>query len=186
MCNHSYAMPARSTKWLFLAYTLPSEPSKARVSLWRRLKKLGAINFEALWVLPHSTKRVAEAQALIAEIERQQGHGLLVVGTVLDQAQEERIREAFVGSRNQEYEELIEKCGDYAKEIAFEIGRKNFIFAEVEENEEELEKLKEWLKKIERREIVEAPLHREAIEKVAECERLFEDFSRRVYEHVST
>lgn len=179
-------MAARATKWLFLAYTLPSEPSRVRVALWRRLKKLGAINFEALWVLPHSAKRLAEAQALLAEIERQQGRGVLVVGTVVDKAQEERIREAFVGSRNQEYQELIEKCGDYAKEIEFEIGRRNFIFAEVEENEEELEKLKQWLKKIERRDLVEAPLHREAVEKVAECERLFEDFSRRVYEHLST
>jgi hypothetical protein len=182
----SVTMPPRPTKWIFLGYTLASEPSKARVALWRRLKKLGAINFEALWVLPHSTKRVAEAQALIAEIERQQGHGVVVVGTVPDEQQEERIRAAFVGSRNQEYQELIEKCGDYAKEIEYEIGRRNFIFAEVEENEEELEKLKDWLRKIERRDLVDAPLHGVAVAKVADCERLFEDFSRRVYEHAST
>jgi hypothetical protein len=155
------------------------------VALWRRLKKLGAINFENLWVLPHSAKRATEAQALVADVEGQQGHGVVVVGTVLDSTQEGRIREAFMSSRNQEYQELIEKCADYAKEIEFEVGRKNFIFAEVEENEEELEKLKEWLKKIERRDIVGAPLRREAAEKVAQCEELFEDFSKTVYEHAS-
>jgi superfamily I DNA and RNA helicase len=72
---------------------------------------------------------------------------------------------------------------DYAKEIEFEISRQNFIFAEVEENEEELEKLKLWLKKVEKRDIVEAPLHKEAIEQIKACEALFQDFAQRVYEH---
>jgi len=171
-------------RWLFITYTLPSEPSKARVAVWRKLRKLGAINHQALWILPYSRQRIKDVTSLIVEIELQRGQGLVVVGALLDKAREEHVREAFSRSRDEEYHELIAKCDDYAKEIEFEVGRKNFIFAEVEENEEELRKLTEWLTKIERRDVMDASLHRKAVEKVARCEKLFDEFSKMVYEHV--
>jgi hypothetical protein len=170
-------------KWLFFSYTLPSRPSRARVSIWRQLKKLGAVNYQSVWVLPYSSDRINEINKLIRDIENWKGEGLLVEGKVLNAGQEERINAAFVASRNEEYREIIGKCDDYVKEIEFEIGRQNFIFAEVEENEEELEKLKQWLKKVEKRDIVEAPLRKEALERIKGCEDLFQDFALKVYEH---
>lgn len=170
-------------RWLFFSYTLPSRPSRARVSIWRQLKKLGAISYQSVWVLPYSSERVNEVIRLIQNIESWKGEGLLIDGKVLNTAQEERINRAFVESRDEEYREIISKCEDYAKEIEFEIGRQNFIFAEVEENEEELEKLKQWLKKVEKRDIVEAPLRKEAVQKIQSCEDLFQDFALKVYEH---
>ncbi|MBI5571241.1 MAG: chromate resistance protein ChrB [Desulfomonile tiedjei] len=170
-------------KWMFFSYTLPSRPSRARVSVWRQLRKLGAVNYQSLWVLPHSTERLAEIRKLIEDIEGWKGQAILIEGKVLNKDHEDRIRKAFIESRDEEYGEIIEKCKDYAKEIRFETSRQNFIFAEVEENEEELEKLKLWLKKVEKRDIVEAPLHKQAVEKVKACEALFQDFALRVYEH---
>ena len=170
-------------RWLFFSYTLPSRPSRARVSIWRQLKKLGAISYQSVWVLPYSSERVNEVNKLIQDIESWKGEGLLIDGKVLNRDQEERINRAFVESRDEEYREIISKCEDYAKEIEFEIGRQNFIFAEVEENEEELEKLKQWLKKVEKRDIVEAPLRKEAVQKIQGCEDLFQDFAMKVYEH---
>lgn len=170
-------------RWLFFSYTLPSRPSRARVSIWRQLKKLGAISYQSVWVLPYSSERVNEVNKLIQDIESWKGEGLLIDGKVLNRDQEERINRAFVESRDEEYREIISKCEDYAKEIEFEIGRQNFIFAEVEENEEELEKLKQWLKKVEKRDIVEAPLRKEAVQKIQGCEDLFQDFALKVYEH---
>ena len=171
-------------KWLFFSYTLPSRPSRARVSIWRQLRKLGAINYQAVWVLPHSAERLGEIRKLIEDIEGWKGETLLIEGKLLNKVHEERVRKAFVKSRDEEYQEIIGKCEDYAKEIQFEINRQNFIFAEVEENEEELEKLKQWLKKVEKRDIVEAPLHKQAIAKIRACEALFQDFALRVYEHI--
>lgn len=60
------------------------------------------------------------------------------------------------------------------------LGRKNFIFAEVEEK---FEKLKQWLKKVEKGDVVKPPLRKEAMEKIKQCERIFNDFARRVYDH---
>ncbi len=42
-------------KWAVIGYTLPREPSRVRVSLWRKLKKRGAVSIQqSMWVLPHS------------------------------------------------------------------------------------------------------------------------------------
>ncbi len=170
-------------KWLFFSYTLPTDPSRARVYVWRQLKKLGAINYQSIWVVPRSNERIAELKKLIEDIEGFKGAGVLISGTILSKGQEEQIIDAFIGSRNEEYVEFIDKCEAFFKEIEFEISRENFIFAEVEENEEEFEKLKQWLKKIEKRDVIKPPLHKEATAKLKICEKLFENFARKVYEH---
>ncbi len=170
-------------KWLFFSYSLPAEPSKARVYVWRQLRKLGAVNHQSVWAIPHSAERLRELKKLIEDIEKYQGTGLIITGNVLLKDQEESIIKAFIDSRNEEYQEIIEKCEDFNKEIESEIDRQNFIFAEVEENEEELEKLKQWLKKVEKRDVIKPPLRKTAIEKIKMCEKIFENFARRVYEH---
>ncbi len=170
-------------KYLFFSYSLPTEPSKARVAVWRQLKKLGAVNYQSAWVLPRSKERIADLNNLMEEIRRAKGESMLVEGKAVDKGQDELIRKALVDSRNEEYQEVIEKCEDYFKEIKFEIERRNFIFAEVEENEEELEKLKQWMKKVEKRDVVNAPLRKTAMEKIKSCEKTFEEFARTVYLH---
>jgi len=173
-------------KWLFFSYSLPTNPSKARVFVWRQLKKLGAVNFQTVWVAPYSLERVNEFKKLIENIEGFKGMGLLIVGKILSKEQEERISKAFSDSRNEEYKEIIDKCEAYFKEIEYEIQRQNFIFAEVEENEEELEKLKQWFKKVEKRDVMKPPLRKTALEKIKVCEKMFDDFARMVYERTQT
>lgn len=172
-------------KWLFISYTVPSNPSRARVFVWRELKKLGAINYQTVWVLPYSKETIEKVQNLEKTIESYGGQVLLIEGKVVNREDEEKIINAITEARNKEYQELIEKCKDFFKEISFEIERQNFIFAEVEENEEELEKLKAWLKKIKKRDFVNAPLRRKAIKKIKECTKHFEEFSQKVYKESS-
>lgn len=171
-------------KWLFFSYTVPAKPSKARVHVWRQLKRLGAVTFKSLWVLPHSKKRIQNLTTLIQDIESFHGEGLILEGKPLSVADEEGIMNAVLSANNEELSEIIHKCDDFLKEIDMEISRKNFIFAEVEENEEEFEKLKKWYKKIEKRCILETPLRKDAVEKLALCEQALDAFSQMVYNHI--
>ncbi len=171
-------------KWIFFSHSLPADPSKKRVFVWRQLKKLGAVNYQSVWVLPFSRERVEALKQLLQFIEENGGEGLIIEGKSLTQRQEERIQRVFIESRNQEYRELIEKCEDFFREIDFEIQRRNFIFVEVEENEEELEKLKLWLKKVRQRDVLGAPLYPQVLKKIKACEKRFEEFARKVYTHV--
>lgn len=68
--------------WFFF-YSLPAGPSKARVFAWRQLKRLGAINLQSVWVLPHSPERVQSLGGLTEEIEKNKGTALLISGTVV-------------------------------------------------------------------------------------------------------
>ena len=46
-------MGASSQIWLLLSYKVPREPTANRVSVWRKLKKLGAVSLQdSVWVLP--------------------------------------------------------------------------------------------------------------------------------------
>lgn len=170
-------------KWLIFSYSLPAEPSKARVYVWRQLRKLGAVNYQSVWLIPHAADRLAELKKLIADIAQYQGSSLLIAGKILLPEQEEDIIRAFHDSRNEEYQEIIAKCEAFFQEIEQEISRQNFSFAEVEENEEELEKLKLWFKKVNKRDILKPPLRKTALEKIRLCEKIFEDFAKRVYDH---
>ncbi|NLI30592.1 MAG: chromate resistance protein ChrB [Nitrospiraceae bacterium] len=170
-------------KWLFFSYSLPTEPSKSRVYVWRQLKKLGAVNFQTVWVVPQTAAALGEMHKLVEFVEQNKGDALLIEGKALNEKQVQALQKTFVDSRNEEYQELIEKCVDFANEVAAEIERKNFIFAEVEENEEELDKLKQWLAKIESRDFVKAPLRKVAVEKIRESEKIFDEFAKTVFEH---
>ncbi len=166
-------------KWLFFSYTLPAEPSKSRVYIWRQLRKLGAVNYQSVWVVPYSAERLSELKKLMEDIG---DAGVLIGGKVLSKSQEEGLSKAFMESRNEEYREIIHKCDEFVLELEDEIAKENFIFAEVEENEEELDKLKQWFKKVEKRDVLKSPMQKEALEKIRMCDKIFESFASRVYD----
>ncbi|OQX23355.1 MAG: hypothetical protein BWK80_26465 [Desulfobacteraceae bacterium IS3] len=67
-------------KRIFFSYSLPTEPSKARVHVWRQLKKLGAVNYQTVWVVPYSTERVNDLKKLTEDIKSYNGGSLLISG----------------------------------------------------------------------------------------------------------
>lgn len=171
-------------KWIFFSHRLPPKPSKLRVYVWRQLKKIGAVNYQSVWVVPHQKNFISDLESLSSRIETYGGGSLLIEGKPINKAEESRILKAFLEASTEEYQEIANKCDDFLKEIASEIARKNFIFAEIEENEEDLDKLKNWFKKVEDRHPVKNPLRKPAAEKLKICEKAMEDFSLRVYRHV--
>ncbi|WP_369407237.1 Chromate resistance protein ChrB [Microtetraspora malaysiensis] len=67
---------------------------------------------------------------------------------------------------------------------SLESFRENYTFEEAEEIRQDLEKLRRWLRKVEGRDWMSAPGRELANEKVAECERLLDQFEADVYERV--
>ena len=84
------------------------------------------------------------------EVVQNNGEALAMKSSVEKDGQQ-NIIERFNAARNEEYGEFLEQCEEFFKEINKEIARENFTFAEIEENEEELDKLKQWFAKIEAR-----------------------------------
>jgi len=171
-------------KWLVINYNLPTEPSRLRVATWRNLKKLGAVNIQkSMWVLSHNEDNYSALQTIAREIESNNGEMLLMQCQFPDEKHEQRVISYFNNVRDEEYNEFKDKCRDYLKEIEKEIAIEKFTFAELEEEEEELEKLLSWYAKIEARDIFHSSQRDCAMEMRDQIKNAFESFSNLVYKH---
>ena len=62
-------MPQSKTEWLALDYSLPANPSRARVYVWRRLKSLGAQQLRpGMAVLPNTRENAVQFEALAEKV----------------------------------------------------------------------------------------------------------------------
>jgi hypothetical protein len=166
--------------WLVLVYRVPSEPTRLRATVWRRLKGLGAIYLQnSVAALPAGPAAERALRLLRREILDMKGTASLLACSVL--AGENEIRAAFQAARNDEYEEIIDKCRDFVAGIRKEFRAEHFTYAELEENDEDLIKLRNWFAKITARDVFGGP-SRQACEKaLAVCERELEGYSNWVY-----
>jgi hypothetical protein len=81
-------------------------------------------------------------------LETQGGGGLFLIARAPHVDLEQRIIERFNAAREQKYAEFIERCEQFLGELEKESHAQKFTFAELEENEEDLNKLVHWLRKI--------------------------------------
>lgn len=177
------ASAAGTRSWILLTYKVPSEPAKRRIALWRKLKALGAIYLQSgVCLLPRTDEHVRRLKVLDKEIADMNGEAVLLETVGLDRGQEDKVIARFSGERNEAYAELISRCDDFEAEIARERSISKFTYAEVEENEEDLTKLRAWLDKIMRLDFYEASLRADAEQRVERCATLLDDYAREVFE----
>jgi hypothetical protein len=63
-----------------------------------------------------------------------------------------------------------------------EVRAKHFTYSELEENEEDLSKLKGWYEKVKARDVLGAARRKEVIKALDECAKTLEEFAASVYE----
>jgi len=169
-------------KWLVLNYNLPTEPSRHRVAAWRALKKLGSVNIQqSMWVLAFNDENYKAMKELAREIETNHGEALLMESVFFEQSHEERVVVLFNNIRSEEYMEFINECEKYLKELQKEITNEKFTFAELEEEESELEKLVSWHMRIVARDLFLSDKRQPAEEKLGEIKKAFENYNELVY-----
>ena len=166
--------------WLLLIYRVPPEPTRLRSTVWRRIKSLGAIYLQnSVAALPASPANERSLRKLRREIVDMSGTAILLAAGAL--AGEAEVRGAFQTARNDEYAEIIDKCEDFLRQVQKEYDENHFTYAELEENEEDLVKLKNWFAKIVDRDVFRAD-RRPATERALEtCEQSLETYAARVY-----
>ena len=167
-------------RWLLLVYRIPSEPTRLRAAVWRRLKALGAVYLQSsAATLPYSAVSERALRKLQREILQMDGTAVLLESRVL--AGEQSILNVFQAARTDEYEEIVDRCQGFIAEVEKEYAKAHFTYAELEENEVDYTKLVNWLKKVEERDEFHAPGRLEAEQAVAGCEKALEDYAARVY-----
>ena len=98
------------SSWLLLHYKLPNKPSALRVSIWRKLKRLGAILLhEAVWVLPDLPRTAEQIQWLAAEIEERGGNAIYWQANSLLNIQDEALLQQFQEQVDVVYSDLLKR-----------------------------------------------------------------------------
>lgn len=169
-----------ATQWLVLVYRIPSEPTRLRAAVWRRLKALGAVYLQnSVAALPEGGAAERALRTLRNEIHEMGGTAQLLKAAPL--AGHGDLVGAFNAARDDEYEEIVDRCRDFLTEIERETAAEHFTYGELEENDEDLVKLRRWFDKVAARDVLAASGRRETEEALARAEASLADFAERVY-----
>ena len=99
--------------WLLLIYQLPARHSPARVKVWRRLQRIGAVLLKnSAWAMPESAEAREDLEWLKAEIVASGGEAMVLMGQAPQQATEDEIVAAFRDARAKDLEALRKDASD--------------------------------------------------------------------------
>ncbi|KKX97337.1 chromate resistance protein ChrB [Microbacterium sp. Ag1] len=176
----------KSDGWLVLLVQVPASPSRHRVAVWRELRQFGAVPAgQGTWVtpdVPACVEGVDRARALA-----QRGNGdILVLRTQADGGDTAALRKLFDAARADDWAEFVADCAKYRAEIAREIEKKKFTLAELEEEEQSLDRLQRWHRTIRARDVFDSASSKDADRELAACVQDLARFADLVYQAVHT
>jgi len=169
--------------WLLLTYKVPPEPARKRIALWRKIKSLGAVYLHnGVCLLPRTDDHQRRLKIIANEICEMDGEAVVLETVGIDRVQEEKLIARFNADRDEAYQEFLERCAAFEAEISRESAARKFTYAELEENDEDLKKLRSWLEKIRKLDFHGASLGKEAGKRLAQCEGLLDTYAQQVFE----
>jgi hypothetical protein len=173
----------RPREWFVIVYKLPSEPTRYRASVWRKLRAAGAVYLQSgVAALPADPGAERVMRGVAQEVRESDGTAHLVRGPSV--GDDTALVAAYNAARDEEYREVLDRCRDFHAELEREGTVGKFTFAELEENEDDLAKLEAWFAKIRGRDRFGAPLASEAEQAISGCQEALEAFATSVYEAV--
>lgn len=169
-------------QWLLFITQLPATPSSLRVNVWRRLRNSGAASLQnGVWILPRNEENTIFVERLLGYIKQNQASAQIFFVQGINQATHEDILARFEADRDQEYVEFLEQSGEFFTELERETEDRKFTFAELEENEQNLQRLQKWLVKIKKRDFFKAKRSEAAEAAFQDCSQRLHTFIYGVY-----
>jgi hypothetical protein len=102
--------PAR-VSWVLLAYRLPREPSTPRTAVWRKLRRLGAVQvLDGLAALPLDARNREQLEWLADEVVEAGGEATIWVGELGSATQERELAGRMAATIAADYRALIEQA----------------------------------------------------------------------------
>src|SRR5215471_5302939 len=93
-----------SSEWVLLSYWLPREPSTPRISVWRKVKRIGAAQIsDGLIALPHDARTREQLDWLAAEVEEAGGTAAVWLARAASDRADRALRDQLSAARAEEY-----------------------------------------------------------------------------------
>jgi septal ring factor EnvC (AmiA/AmiB activator) len=98
----------------------------------------------------------------------------------------ERLVAAFQAARDDEWAELARDCDKLLAEIESEIAKGKLTLAELEEEEQSLERLRRWSRILRSRDVLGAARRADAEARLAACAERLAEFEQQVFDALET
>jgi DNA-binding transcriptional regulator PaaX len=171
--------------WALLIYRLPAEPSRHRVAVWRKLRRVGALSLQqATWAVPSRADFLDGVERAASLVEVAQGEAIVLDVEPRGDESRARLEAAFTADREAEWTEFLGECNKYEDELEKEIRTKKFTPAELTEEEQNLDRLRRWYRDLRARDVFKAPPSDECDRRLKECTHKLEEFAERVFKEV--
>ena len=146
------------------------------------MRRTGAVPLgQGSWAVP-------DVAAFVDGIDRaielaQRGGGEVVVLSAAGRSDQDgaRLAEMFTAERNEEWAEFLADCAKFDAEIDREIEQGKFTLAELEEEEQSLERLRRWHRTVKSRDLFGASLAADAELQLKHCGERLADYTERVF-----
>jgi hypothetical protein len=167
--------------WRVITYRLPAEPSRHRVAVWRELRRLGAVPLQqGTWAVPEGEPFAAGFAHVVEAIEAAGGQPVVLAAA--EEASAAQLEALFTAQREAEWGEFLSDCSKYQAELAGEVAKGKLTLAELDEEEQSLDRLRRWYRTIKARDLFGAPSAAAAERRLKECAQALEGFAEQVYQ----
>jgi hypothetical protein len=168
--------------WRIITYRLPKEPSRHRVAVWRELRRFGAVALQqGTWAVP-TGEGFDEGFNQVLETIASAGGQPVVLSVADDDDSVGQLEALFTEQREAEWGEFLGDCAKYEEELADEVAKEKLTLAELDEEEQSLDRLRRWYRTIRSRDLFGAPSAPDAERRLKECSEALEHFAEQVYD----
>jgi hypothetical protein len=169
--------------WRVITYRLAADPSRHRVAIWRELRRLGAVPLQqGTWAIPQGEPFDAGLAQVIEHIDKAGGQPVVLTVADDEASSSSQLEALFTAQREAEWAEFIGDCGKYEAELAREVAKGKLTLAELDEEEESLERLRRWYRAIRGRDLFHAPGAAAADQRLKDAAEALERFADQVYQ----
>ncbi len=165
-----------------VAVSTAGAAASLRVHVWRRLRGLGALYVQqSVCLLPDLPPVARVVRRLTERVVAEGGQARVLHLEVTEPAERDALVAEMQAERDAEYADLLGRLPGFFTELETERGRGRVSYVEVEENEADLRRFQQWIRRIVARDYFPAPLREQAVGELARAERALEDFEADAY-----
>ncbi len=136
------------------------------------------------WALPDTPVFADTVSRIVDLVAQQEGEVSAFAASAIDEATTTRVRGLYDHARLAEWAEFESECGKCLEELAKEIRNEKFTLAELDEEEQNVDRIRRWQRELRTRDVFEAVSRSHTQALVDGCVAELDRFTTLVYEVV--